>query len=146
MNNTQKTDDAWQDAKEEGEEDGYTNWQIVALEMKRYAEGLELEMNRVAKEVEALSTESDKVKNAALDELETVTRSACNTRLVNRDYNGQVAGTMATDSGAISHQASALRMLAGAVPPRFRIVGGSGRMIVGYWPENDPLKQENKSP
>lgn len=49
---------------------------------------------------------------------------------------GQVAGTLVTDSGAISSRADMLRRLAAL--GKFRIVGETGRMVVGYWPENDP--------
>lgn len=41
-----------------------------------------------------------------------------------------------TDSGAISADADALIFL--AEQKRFRIVRGGGRMVVGYWPENEP--------
>lgn len=77
--------------------------------------------------------------NEVLDELEGMARQHCHTELVHRDYNGQVAGTMVTDSGATSSDAEALHML--AKHNRFRIVADHGRMVVGYWPENDPEKE-----
>jgi hypothetical protein len=75
-----------------------------------------------------------------LDDLESMARQHCDTRRVDRDYNGQVAGTLVTDSGAISANAEALETLADA--GRFRIVAEGGRMVVGYWPENDPEKKQ----
>lgn len=77
-----------------------------------------------------------RIRAEMLDEVETAARSACCTVRVERDYNGQVAGSLVTDSGAISTNAEWLRSLAAA--GRFRIVGETGRMVVGYWPENDP--------
>jgi hypothetical protein len=41
-----------------------------------------------------------------------------------------------TDSGATSANADALRTL--AERGRVRIVRQTGRMVIGYWPENDP--------
>lgn len=77
-----------------------------------------------------------------LDDLETAARQLCYTQKVERDYNGQVAGTLVTDSGAISTSADLLRRLAQA--GRFRIVAEGGRMVVGYWRENDPLFSPNR--
>lgn len=77
-----------------------------------------------------------------LDDLETATRQLCHTGKVERDYNGQIAGTLVTDSGAISTSADLLRRLAEA--GRFRIVAECGRMVVGYWRENDPLCSNGK--
>ncbi|MDP1580710.1 MAG: hypothetical protein Q8M02_10545 [Candidatus Didemnitutus sp.] len=71
-----------------------------------------------------------------LETLESMARQNCHTGRVDRDYNGQVAGTLVTDSGAISAHADALETL--AEHGRFRIVAARGRMVVGYWPENDP--------
>ena len=73
---------------------------------------------------------------SVLDALESMARQNCHTGKVNRDYNGQVAGSLVTDSGALSAEAEALETL--ATHGRFRIVAGGGRMIVGYWPEHDP--------
>lgn len=75
-----------------------------------------------------------------IDAKESAARSACHTRKVERDHNGQVAGTFVTDSGAMSDRAELLRELAEAF--RFRIVAEAGRMVVGYWPENDPSKKD----
>jgi len=75
-----------------------------------------------------------------LDALQSMCYQNCYTGKVERDYNGQVAGTLVTDSGALSAEAEALRIL--AEHGRFRIVAEGGRMVVGYWPENDPQKKE----
>ena len=72
------------------------------------------------------------------DEREDAARQLCYTLHVERDYLGQVAGTKVTDSGGVSTSADLLRQLASA--GRFRIVADHGRMVVGYWPENDPLR------
>lgn len=74
-----------------------------------------------------------------LGDLEDICRQNCTSLKVDRDYNGQVAGTLVTDSGAISAHADGLRRL--AKHSRFRIVADGGRMVVGYWPEHDPQKQ-----
>ncbi len=76
-----------------------------------------------------------------LESLEDMARQHCHTGQVERDYHGQIAGTFVTDSGALSANAEALRLLASANPPRFRIVAQTGRMVVGYWPEKDPEKE-----
>ena len=44
-----------------------------------------------------------------------------------------------TDSGALSANADALLILARF--GRFRLTTERGRMVVGYWPENDPEKK-----
>ena len=44
-----------------------------------------------------------------------------------------------TDSGALSADADALRILASH--GRFRIIREHGRMVLGYWPEHDPTKR-----
>lgn len=83
----------------------------------------------------------ERVKAALEDYLEMIesgARYSCHTSKADRDYNGQVAGSLVTDSGAISTNAHALRFLSQLTPPRFRIIGETGRMVVGYWPENDP--------
>lgn len=51
-------------------------------------------------------------------------------------YNGQAAASLVTDSGAIGANGAALAALARA--GRFRIIAEGDRMVVGYWPENDP--------
>ena len=76
---------------------------------------------------------------STLDALESMARQHCLSVKAERDYNGQVAGTTVTDSGALSADAEALETL--AAHGRFRVVHSSGRMAVGYWPENDPEKK-----
>lgn len=83
---------------------------------------------------------------ALLDLIEDMANQHCRTCIADRDYNGQLAGTRVTDSGAISASANALRFLAAAKPPRFRVVAEFGRMVVGYWPDNDPQKQPSSTP
>ena len=75
-----------------------------------------------------------------LDALEEMARQHCYSKTVECDYNGQVAGTVVTDSGALSASRDALIVLERA--KRFRIVALAGRMVVGYWPENDPERKE----
>ena len=83
-------------------------------------------------------------ENVALRQImEDLMRQHCYTGTALRDYKGQVAGTLVTDSGALTTDSIALRRLAEA--GRFRIVAEYGRMVVGYWPENDPQKQETQS-
>ena len=71
-----------------------------------------------------------------IDTVEELARQECHTEKVEKDYMGQVAGTLVTNSGAITSRANSLRLLANH--NRFRIVADYGRMVVGYWPENDP--------
>lgn len=78
--------------------------------------------------------------------LEDMARQHCFTKRVERDYNGQVAGANVTDSGGLSADAEALRQLDAANPRRFRIVAEYGRMVVGYWPENDPNTELRNAP
>ncbi len=59
--------------------------------------------------------------------------------LAERDYNGQVAGTLVTDIEGIAANATAFELL--AAYGRFRIVASGGRMVVGYWPEHDPERK-----
>lgn len=66
-----------------------------------------------------------------LDALEDMARQACYTRRIDDTEEPGI-----TDSGAISTYAETLKLL--AEEKRFRIVRGVGRMLVGYWPENDP--------
>lgn len=77
-----------------------------------------------------------------LDTIEDLARQHCYTGTALRDHNGQVAGTLVTDSGALTTDSIALRRLAEA--GRFRIVAEYGRMVVGYWPENDPARKETQ--
>lgn len=70
-----------------------------------------------------------------LDQIENMARQHCFTDKQVRTYNG-VRESNITDSGGTSTDADALRTL--AKHGRFRIVRDCGRMVVGYWPENDP--------
>jgi len=79
---------------------------------------------------------------ACLEALEDMARQHCHTGRQAKDHNGLKAGTMVTDSGGLSADADALRALASH--RRFRIVAEYGRMVCGYWPENDP--EPNPSP
>jgi hypothetical protein len=65
-----------------------------------------------------------------LRQLEDMARQHCHT---------DRAGGSATDSGGIGANADALRTL--AKHRRFRIVRECGRMVVGYWPEHEPIKE-----
>jgi hypothetical protein len=67
--------------------------------------------------------------------LEDIARQHCYTNPVENVYQG-VTVINITDSGALSADADALRVL--AQHGRFRIIREHGRMVVGYWPENDP--------
>lgn len=73
-------------------------------------------------------------ENELLDMLEDMARQHCFTSEV-RTYHG-VPEVNVTDSGGISTDAAALRTL--AKNGRFRIVRECGRMVIGYWPENEP--------
>jgi hypothetical protein len=77
-----------------------------------------------------------------LDALEGMARQHCHSGVAIRDYNGQVAGTVVTDSCAQSANCDALAVL--ELAGRFRIVGRTGRMFFGYWPENDPERKAAK--
>jgi len=65
--------------------------------------------------------------NEILEALEGMARTYCYTNL-----------EKLSDSGCLSDVAYALRVL--AKHNKFRIVREHGRMVAGYWPENDPLK------
>jgi len=73
-----------------------------------------------------------------LDELESMARQHCYTDRTQKTYQG-VPEINTTDSGALSADSEALRTL--AQHGRFRIIREYGRMVVGYWPENDPNAQ-----
>lgn len=90
--------------------------------------------------------ELERENAALLDVLESMANQHCRTAAAHRDYNGQLAGTLVTDSGALTANGKALHVLANANPPRFRIVAEIGRMVVGYWPENDPEKHPRTNP
>lgn len=96
----------------------------------------------ILKEDLAILIDCYKRSASVLDALESMCYQHCFTQRVERDYNGQVAGTLVTDSGALSTNAAALETLADH--GRFRIVAAGGRMIVGYWPENDPSLANKK--
>ena len=72
-----------------------------------------------------------------LDQLESMARQHCHTA-AKQTYKG-IIETNITDSGGLSADAEALRTL--AEHGHFRIVREYGRMVVGYWPENDPIKE-----
>ena len=69
-----------------------------------------------------------------LDALEDMARQACSTRPMDDPKEPGI-----TDSGAITAYADTLQLL--HEEKRFRIVRGFGRMVLGYWPENDPRKK-----
>lgn len=75
------------------------------------------------------------VRNAALDREEEWARQECHTDRTERMFHG-LNEVNVTDSGGSTNRAEALRRLAAA--GRFRVVREYGRMVVGYWPENDP--------
>ena len=70
-----------------------------------------------------------------LNQIEAMARKRCYTARQIRTYRGDLEFNI-TDSGADQDDADALRVL--AEHGRFRIVRERGRMVVGYWPENDP--------
>jgi len=74
-------------------------------------------------------------ENELLDMLGDMARQHCFTSEV-RTYH-RVPGFNVTDSGGISPDADALRLL--AKNGRFRIVRECGRMVIGYWPEHEPI-------
>jgi hypothetical protein len=94
--------------------------------------GAREEIERLRFHVEQLS--ADKIR--LIETLESMARQHCGGGLAIRDYLGQVKGTRVTDSGALTGNEEALEEL--AKHGRFRIVGQTGRMVVGYWPEDDP--------
>jgi hypothetical protein len=79
----------------------------------------------------------------ALEMIEDLAVQFCSTQKVDRDYNGQVKGTLVTDSGGLGTGARALLLL--AEHGRFRVIAEHGRMVVGYWPWHDPEKIGVKS-
>lgn len=86
--------------------------------------------------VQEVEAELAAAQKEILDEIEGAARQGCASNTVERDWKGQVAGTVVTTSGAISTYAEQLRRLSAA--GRFHIVSEFGRMVVGYWPENKP--------
>ena len=101
-------------------------------------------IEQAGKEQGARAARAEALAAKLLDALEGLARQNCHTEIVDRDYNGQVAGTFVTDSGACSTNAEALEVL--AQHGRFRIVAGLGRMVVGYWPERDPAAPAAPAP
>lgn len=99
---------------------------------KRIAELEEALRAKVAE----LEQHKARLEEEILNEIEDAARLCCHTARQNREHNGIAAGSLITDSGAISSNAANLRRLAEA--KRFRIVSDFGRMVIGYWPENDP--------
>ena len=75
-------------------------------------------------------------ENELLDMMEDMARQHCFTDKEVRTYHGVLEFNV-TDSGASSASAEALRML--AKNGRFRILREVGRMVIGYWPENEPI-------
>ena len=86
-----------------------------------------------------LERENAELRAEILDLKEDWARNECYIDRNPSTYEGVVEVNV-TDSGAISSRASLLRDLAEA--GRFRITRECGRMVVGYWPEHDPLKKE----
>jgi len=84
---------------------------------------------QVAQEGGGLASTTDEL----LEPLEDMARQHCHT-----SAKGE------TDSGALSTNAQVLRLLAKA--GRFRIDREAGRMVVGYWPENDPKRTAGVAP
>lgn len=84
-------------------------------------------------------TDQTSMNDRLLDALVAMCEQHCATRVGTEDYNGQVAGSKVTDSGALTASAEALYLL--EEHGRFRIVASGGRMVVGYWPENDPGRE-----
>jgi len=97
---------------------------------------LERENNALRAKVAELEQDKARLEEEILNEIEDAARLCCHTARQNREHNGIAAGSLITDSGAISSNAANLRRLAEA--KRFRIVRDFGRMVIGYWPENDP--------
>jgi hypothetical protein len=95
--------------------------------------------------ISAVQQERDELKAEVLDAVEDRAREQCHTAPQATDYLGHKAGELVTDSGASSSRADDLWRLHDA--GRFRVHASTGRMVVGYWPENDPNKSEgDKSP
>ncbi len=77
--------------------------------------------------------------SALLDALEDMARQHCFTQT---QPTSEQPGL--TDSQALTANATALEVL--AENKRFRIIRGYGRMICGYWPENEPNDQAQAQP
>lgn len=70
--------------------------------------------------------------------IEAIARRTCHTRRGEVEYNGEMENNV-TDSGGMGDDAHYLRVLSDH--GRFRIIRQFGRMVVGYWPENDPERK-----
>jgi hypothetical protein len=79
--------------------------------------------------------------NGLVEMVESLARQHCFTHSTPKKFQG-VEEVNVTDSGAITSDAEALRMLSEF--GRFRILRSGGRMVVGYWPEHDPLLKSKK--
>lgn len=108
----------------------------TALEIAKERDKAEAAWVVLKAEYTTARADSERLAGELAEEMESSCRQGCCTRKVEADCNGQVAGSMVTDSGALSTYADQLRRLAEL--GRFRIVADRGRMVVGYWPENDP--------
>ena len=75
----------------------------------------------------------EKTNDELLEALESMARQHCHTN----------PETHETDSGAISANGEALEMLHEF--GRFKMTRGFGRMIVGYWPEEEEFFKPNAS-
>ena len=73
----------------------------------------------------------EKKNDELLEALESMARQHCHT---NQE-------THETDSGAISANGEALEILHGF--GRFKMTRGFGRMVVGYWPEEEEFLRPN---
>jgi len=109
-----------------------------ASEQGRVACDMFDELKRMQVQRTASESRVNALEQELAEELESSCRQGCLTSKVDSDYMGQIAGSMVTDSGAISTYADQLRRLSQL--GRFRIVSEYGRMVVGYWPENDPAR------
>jgi hypothetical protein len=122
------------------QDNGYSAARLIAESEAAAVERLREEMRQ---EAEAWVTTNHNLKAAladALDTLDDMAHQHCSTRKAERDYRGQIAGSLVTDSSALSAHASALETL--AEHGYFRVIGSLRRMVVGYWPENDPEKPQ----
>lgn len=79
----------------------------------------------------------ERMTDDLLDELESMARQWCNT--ADTAELDAPAEPGITDSGGISANAGALHLL--AEHGRFRIEREFGRMVLGYWPENEQFKK-----
>lgn len=77
--------------------------------------------------IELLERKTDEL----LDALEEMARQHCGTEPADHPTYPH-----RTDSGALSANAEALELL--AEHGRFSVTVSCGRMVCGYWPENDP--------